>query len=113
MLFLAGDSSQPEVAHASDVPSDKPDEEEEDEEEEEDSFSEDIINCCCGNNEEDGLMLQCDVCMCWQHAACYSIDKRSVPEQYVCSMCSNPRLVRDSHRYSHLVGWFKEGKLPK
>ncbi|XP_018026843.1 mucin-5AC [Hyalella azteca] len=73
-----------------------------------------IINCCCGSSEEDGLMLQCDVCMCWQHAQCYSIGKEAVPEKYVCSMCTNPVRVRSSHRFDHQIrNWLKDGTIPK
>uniref|UniRef100_A0A6A7FVI3 Mucin-5AC-like n=1 Tax=Hirondellea gigas TaxID=1518452 RepID=A0A6A7FVI3_9CRUS len=84
------------------------------EDEEDDSFSDDIINCCCLIMEEDGLMLQCDVCMCWQHASCYAIQNTAVPEKYVCSMCTDPKLVRSNHRFYHVISdWLKEGLLPR
>lgn len=36
---------------------------------------EEIINCHCGFREEDGLMVQCELCLCWQHALCHNIEK--------------------------------------
>lgn len=38
---------------------------------------EEIINCHCGFREEDGLMVQCELCLCWQHALCHNIQKES------------------------------------
>ena len=34
-----------------------------------------VVNCGCGRNEEDGLMIQCDICLCWQHGLCLEIHK--------------------------------------
>jgi len=74
---------------------------------------EEIINCTCGYMEEDGLMIQCDLCLCWQHGLCNNIDKESdVPEKYVCSICQNPTRQRASTKYRHNQDWLKEGKLP-
>ena len=36
---------------------------------------EEVVNCSCGRNEEDGLMIQCDICLCWQHGMCLDIHK--------------------------------------
>ena len=36
---------------------------------------EEVVNCSCGRNEEDGLMIQCDICLCWQHGMCLDIQK--------------------------------------
>uniref|UniRef100_A0A1B6FAE6 PHD-type domain-containing protein n=1 Tax=Cuerna arida TaxID=1464854 RepID=A0A1B6FAE6_9HEMI len=74
---------------------------------------EEIINCTCGYMEEDGLMIQCDLCLCWQHGLCNDIDKESdVPEKYVCHICLNPARERPSTRFLHNQDWLKEGKLP-
>ncbi|KAI4502468.1 hypothetical protein M0802_002380 [Mischocyttarus mexicanus] len=74
---------------------------------------EEIINCTCGYMEEDGLMIQCDLCLCWQHGHCNSIEKeKDVPEKYVCYICRNPFRERPSKKYYHDQDWIKEGKLP-
>ncbi|KAH8399291.1 hypothetical protein KR215_007237 [Drosophila sulfurigaster] len=74
---------------------------------------EEIINCICEYGEEDGLMIQCELCLCWQHGACNGIVKESdVPEKYVCYICRNPQRVRDSMRFKHDQDWLFEGKLP-
>ncbi|XP_053979271.1 PHD finger protein 20 isoform X1 [Hylaeus volcanicus] len=74
---------------------------------------EEIINCTCGFMEEDGLMIQCDLCLCWQHGHCNAIEKeKDVPEKYVCYICRNPYRQRPSKMYFHDQDWMKEGKLP-
>ncbi|XP_063224785.1 LOW QUALITY PROTEIN: PHD finger protein 20-like protein 1 [Bacillus rossius redtenbacheri] len=72
-----------------------------------------LINCTCGYLEEDGLMIQCDLCLCWQHGVCNSIEKEEeVPDKYVCSICLDPPRARLSRKYLHDQDWLKEGKLP-
>ncbi|XP_018349614.1 PREDICTED: PHD finger protein 20 isoform X3 [Trachymyrmex septentrionalis] len=74
---------------------------------------EEIINCTCGFMEEDGLMIQCDLCLCWQHGHCNFIEKeKDVPEKYICYICRNPHRQRPSKKYFHDQDWIKEGKLP-
>ncbi|KAJ3655052.1 hypothetical protein Zmor_014196 [Zophobas morio] len=73
---------------------------------------EEIINCTCGYTEEDGLMIQCDLCLCWQHAFCNNIERESqVPEKYVCYICQNPARQRMSKKYFHDQDWLKHGIL--
>ncbi|GBP26137.1 PHD finger protein 20 [Eumeta japonica] len=74
---------------------------------------EEIINCHCGFREEDGLMIQCELCLCWQHALCHNIQRESeVPEKYTCSICLNPRGGRRSQRFLHDQDRLYEGLLP-
>ncbi|ENN77255.1 hypothetical protein YQE_06084, partial [Dendroctonus ponderosae] len=74
---------------------------------------EEIINCTCGFIEEDGLMIQCELCLCWQHAYCNNIQKESeVPEKYVCYICQHPLRERQSAKYVHDQDWLKQGVLP-
>lgn len=74
---------------------------------------EEIINCLCTYPEEDGLMIQCELCLCWQHGGCNGIEKESeVPEKYVCYICRNPNRGRESMKYIHDQEWLYEGKLP-
>ncbi|XP_026476866.1 uncharacterized protein LOC113382837 isoform X2 [Ctenocephalides felis] len=74
---------------------------------------EEIINCICGHREEDGLMVQCELCLCWQHALCHGIQReRDVPDKYVCAICTNPQKPRQSRKYIHDQEWLLEGRLP-
>lgn len=74
---------------------------------------EEIINCICAFTEEDGLMIQCELCLCWQHGTCFNIERENqVPEKYVCSFCKNPHKERKSMKYIHDQEWLYEGKLP-
>ncbi|KAF6206620.1 hypothetical protein GE061_017856 [Apolygus lucorum] len=75
--------------------------------------SEEIINCTCQFREEDGLMIQCDICMCWQHGVCSGIESDvDVPERYVCYICRHPPRVRSSSKYNYAVHYLTQGKLP-
>lgn len=74
---------------------------------------EEIINCICGFGEEDGLMIQCELCLCWQHGFCHGIEKSNqVPEKHVCLICKNPYRQRSSKRFFHDQDWLYDGKLP-
>nr|XP_022905186.1 PHD finger protein 20-like [Onthophagus taurus] len=74
---------------------------------------EEIINCTCGITEEDGLMIQCELCLCWQHAYCNNIQRESqVPDKYICYICQNPIRQRSSKKYFHDQDWLKHGTLP-
>lgn len=74
---------------------------------------EEIINCLCSYVEEDGLMIQCELCLCWQHGICNGIEKESqVPEKYICYICRNPQRGRESMKYVHDQDWLLAGKLP-
>lgn len=74
---------------------------------------EEIINCTCGFTEEDGLMIQCELCLCWQHAYCNNIQKESeVPDKYVCYICQHPLRQRSSKKFFHDQDWLKQGVLP-
>ncbi|XP_015277633.1 PREDICTED: histone-lysine N-methyltransferase ASH1L isoform X1 [Gekko japonicus] len=51
---------------------------------------EDVIRCICGLYKDEGLMIQCDKCMVWQHCDCMGVN--SDVEHYLCEQCE-PRTV--------------------
>lgn len=72
-----------------------------------------LVHCFCGSPEEDGLMIQCELCLCWQHGICLAIDsEENVPDPYVCHFCRYPIRERLSRRYTHDQTWLKKGHLP-
>ncbi len=72
-----------------------------------------LVHCFCGSPEEDGLMIQCELCLCWQHGICLAIDtEENVPDPYVCHFCRYPFRERLSRRYTHDQTWLKKGQLP-
>uniref|UniRef100_A0A8D8W1U2 PHD finger protein 20-like protein 1 n=1 Tax=Cacopsylla melanoneura TaxID=428564 RepID=A0A8D8W1U2_9HEMI len=74
---------------------------------------EEVVNCICGVLEEDGLMIQCDICLCWQHSHCSDFATESeVPEKYVCKICKKPPLQRKSFMYAYDQDWLNKGTLP-
>jgi hypothetical protein len=58
------------------------------EEEEEDD---DVIQCICDSTADDGFTIQCEECDMWQHAKCYEIKKRNIPEHFICDRCNTRR----------------------
>ncbi|XP_036298649.1 histone-lysine N-methyltransferase ASH1L isoform X1 [Pipistrellus kuhlii] len=50
----------------------------------------DVIRCICGLYKDEGLMIQCDKCMVWQHCDCMGLN--SDVEHYLCEQC-DPRPV--------------------
>jgi len=58
-------------------------------------------------------MIQCDVCLTWQHGLCLNINtEQQVPEMYICSTCENPRLGRQSSIYLIPTYWKGKPGLP-
>ncbi|CAF0916481.1 unnamed protein product [Brachionus calyciflorus] len=50
-----------------------------------------VIHCKCSNNVNKGFMIQCEICLCWQHGVCERILSNSqVPESYLCWICNEP-----------------------
>lgn len=46
---------------------------------------EDIVNCHCGRFLEEGLMIQCQKCLTWQHVDCAGADGKA--DDYTCAKC--------------------------
>ncbi len=51
---------------------------------------EDVIRCICGLYNDEGMMIQCERCLVWQHCDCVHADTKA--EDYLCERC-NPRDV--------------------
>ncbi|XP_066993147.2 histone-lysine N-methyltransferase ash1 [Anabrus simplex] len=51
---------------------------------------EDVIRCICGLYKDEGMMIQCERCLVWQHCDCVRADEGV--EHYLCEQCS-PRPV--------------------
>ncbi|XP_065205528.1 histone-lysine N-methyltransferase ash1-like [Planococcus citri] len=49
---------------------------------------EDVIRCICGFYKDEGVMIQCERCLVWQHCDCVKGDPNA--EFYLCERC-NPR----------------------
>ncbi|TNN43592.1 Histone-lysine N-methyltransferase ASH1L [Liparis tanakae] len=50
----------------------------------------DVIRCICGMYKDEGLMIQCEKCMVWQHFDCMRLETEV--EHYLCELCE-PRPV--------------------
>ncbi|KAM5157200.1 PHD finger protein 20-like protein 1 [Mantella aurantiaca] len=82
----------------------------EESQDEEEAISE-IVRCVCEMDEENGFMIQCEECLCWQHSVCMGLLEDSIPEQYVCYVCSDPPGQRWSARYKYDKDWFDNGRM--
>jgi len=71
-----------------------------------------VVHCVCCHPEGDGMMVQCEVCLTWQHGQCLGIEgEGQVPDKYICSVCLAPPLGRQSAIYGLDMDWIREGKL--
>ncbi|XP_046875778.1 histone-lysine N-methyltransferase ASH1L isoform X2 [Hypomesus transpacificus] len=50
----------------------------------------DVIRCICGMYKEEGLMIQCEKCLVWQHFDCMRLETEV--DHYLCEQCE-PRTV--------------------
>ncbi|XP_050431930.1 histone-lysine N-methyltransferase ASH1L [Adelges cooleyi] len=48
----------------------------------------DVVRCICGLHEEEGLMIQCERCLVWQHCDCIKADPGKV-DNYLCERCDH------------------------
>lgn len=55
---------------------------------------EDIVNCHCGRYLEEGLMIQCQKCLTWQHVECAGTDGKA-SDDYHCIKCEPRTVVLD------------------
>lgn len=54
------------------------------------SASDLLINCSCGISFDDGkLMVSCDKCLVWSHVGCRGLNKKRLPEIYMCPSCAH------------------------
>ncbi|XP_075437990.1 PHD finger protein 20-like protein 1 isoform X6 [Ascaphus truei] len=70
-----------------------------------------IVRCVCEMDEENGFMIQCEECLCWQHSVCMGLLEDSIPEQYICYVCSDPPGQRWSAKYRYDKDWFNNGHM--
>lgn len=71
-----------------------------------------LLHCICDLKEESGLMVQCEICLTWQHGFCFEIEtEEDVPDSYVCFACRDPRLGRPSCRFAWDQDWLKKGRM--
>ncbi|KAM4689498.1 PHD finger protein 20-like protein 1 isoform 2-T2 [Discoglossus pictus] len=82
----------------------------EESQDEEEAINE-IVRCVCEMDEENGFMIQCEECLCWQHSVCMGVLEDSIPEQYVCYVCSDPPGQRWSAKYRYDKDWFNNGRM--
>lgn len=50
------------------------------------------LRCVCNVKSGDGLLVVCEQCGCWQHAICLGLNNHTIPEKYICDVCSNKKI---------------------
>ena len=67
-----------------------------------------VIHCKCGNNVSIGFMIQCEICLCWQHGDCANIKSAKLaPKNYLCWICRVPSNKLRQLKYQN---WMNELK---
>ena len=83
------------------------DDQEEEEENAVDPYE--VIHCQCGNHTSNGFMIQCEVCLCWQHGDCVNVKTaESVPKHYLCWICKEPGNKLKKLKYQ---SWMQSGRV--
>ena len=70
-----------------------------------------LIRCVCGQEKDEGVMVQCEQCMTWQHTSCMGLSEKDLPDQHICSECSDPPASIKREQYKHANPWYQSGKL--
>ena len=70
-----------------------------------------LIRCVCGQEKDEGVMVQCEQCMTWQHTSCMGLSEKDLPDQHICSECSDPPASIKREQYKHSNPWYQSGKL--
>ncbi|KAL4629872.1 PHD finger protein 20-like protein 1 isoform X6 [Arapaima gigas] len=105
-LFLSGDE------YGQDLDSITMDDfQEDDKDDEEKGISGEVVRCICEMDDESGFMIQCEVCMCWQHSVCMGLLEDCIPDLYVCYVCRDPQGQRWSAKYQHDKEWLNKGHM--
>ncbi len=57
------------------------------------------IQCICADNTDDGLTIQCDNCLIWQHCLCVglTLEQASNLSTYLCNKCRDLVLQESAH----------------
>lgn len=74
----------------------------------------DVIHCTCGNHRSDGFMIQCEVCLCWQHRVCLNLNAdQNLPKHHFCWICSEPGNKLKKLKYQSWMQIKNEKELTK
>nr|XP_027198115.1 uncharacterized protein LOC113792427 [Dermatophagoides pteronyssinus] len=85
-------------------------------EEHENDNIEEFVKCICPLDEESGLMVQCELCLAWQHGSCAGFHSENdvPPSGYFCQFCRQaPKSVRTQQNSYQLNHWLKNGQPPQ
>ena len=70
-----------------------------------------LIRCVCDQDKDEGVMVQCEQCMTWQHTSCLGLSEKDLPDQHICSECSDPPACIKREQYKHCNPWYRSGKI--
>ena len=70
-----------------------------------------LIRCVCDQDKDEGVMVQCEQCMTWQHTSCLGLSEKDLPDQHICSECSDPPASIKREQYKHCNPWYHSGKI--
>uniref|UniRef100_A0A667XQD9 C2H2-type domain-containing protein n=3 Tax=Myripristis murdjan TaxID=586833 RepID=A0A667XQD9_9TELE len=70
-----------------------------------------VVRCVCEVDEENDFMIQCELCLCWQHGTCMGLYEDNVPHNYICYCCRDTAGWRRAQRYLPDPDWLTSGHM--
>ncbi|KAM3872271.1 PHD finger protein 20-like [Diretmus argenteus] len=70
-----------------------------------------VVRCVCEVDEENDFMIQCELCLCWQHGTCMGLYEDNVPHSYTCYCCRDAAGWRRCRGFLPDPDWLTSGHM--
>ncbi|KAM4610200.1 PHD finger protein 20-like [Polymixia lowei] len=70
-----------------------------------------MVRCVCEVDEENDFMIQCELCLYWQHGTCMGLYEDNIPHNYTCYCCRDTAGRRRAQRFLYDPDWLMSGHM--
>ncbi|KAJ3585895.1 hypothetical protein NHX12_012303 [Muraenolepis orangiensis] len=70
-----------------------------------------LVRCVCEVEEENDFMIQCELCLCWQHGTCMGLYEDNVPHSYICYSCRDATGWKRGRYFLSDSDWLRSGHM--
>ncbi|XP_059914925.1 PHD finger protein 20-like isoform X2 [Gadus macrocephalus] len=70
-----------------------------------------VVRCVCEVEEENDFMIQCELCLCWQHGTCMGLYEDNVPHSYICYSCRDATGWKRGRYFLSDSDWLRSGHM--